>query len=77
MDILKIVEMPTTIGSVHESCYRSYHILEKVLTLLEMGTPGDVVLLIAAEMTNAEHLPIPAPRDNMTTGKDGAHHVNP
>lgn len=75
MDILKIADMPTTIGNVHESCYRSYSILEKTIELLEAGTPGAVVLQIVRELQHAPRLPIPAPYDDMTLGKDGAYHA--
>ena len=38
-----IAKMPTSIDMRHESCYRSYHILQKVKWLLEANTKPDVI----------------------------------
>ncbi len=37
MELHKIIEMPTTFKNIHESCFRSYHILKKVLYMIERG----------------------------------------
>ena len=53
MRIITINRMRTTYtgtGAVHESIFRSFHILEKVKILLERGTPTKVVLELIDEM---------------------------
>ena len=62
MNIIEIAQMPTTTrdmkvstakagtGSVHESVFRAFHILEKTKELLSKGTPPDVVLTLIGEM---------------------------
>jgi len=42
-----ILLKPQTIDAIHESCYRSYHILELVKTLIERGCDKDTILEIA------------------------------
>lgn len=53
-DILDIMNMPTVINNVHESAYRSYHILSFVKGLLERGTPPAVVVDLLTQLQNAE-----------------------
>lgn len=46
MTYTKIQLMPTTSedsGKIHESIFRSYHILQKVKSLLALGTAPEVV----------------------------------
>lgn len=50
MKILEIVELPTTINNVSESCYRSYAILEMTIELLKKETPAEVILSLIQEM---------------------------
>ena len=50
---LSDMEMPTTVDSVHESCYRSYHCLAKVKDLLEQKCPPDVILEIIEDIKTA------------------------
>jgi len=50
MTLSEIKEQPTLIDNIHESCFRAYHILEQVLTMVERGdtkeTIFDVVQLL-------------------------------
>ena len=39
-----IIEMPTVINGVHESCYRSHAILQQVLRLASMGANPQVII---------------------------------
>lgn len=56
LNILDIPENPTVINGVHESLYRSYHILNLVVALLEKNVPPEVVLAIIVELRNVQHL---------------------
>lgn len=40
----EIKKLPTSIDKVHESCYRSYHILAYVLTMVERGDNKETIL---------------------------------
>lgn len=50
MSIIQINRMITSTKGIHESLFRSYHILEKTKGLLQEGTPGHVVLMLISEM---------------------------
>lgn len=50
MSIREIAKLPTVIDGVHESCFRSYHILRYVESLLEQGTPPTVSLQLLREL---------------------------
>lgn len=41
--IIEIMNTPTSIDNIHQSIYRSHHILEYVKELLDKNTPADVV----------------------------------
>lgn len=43
MTLIEIQKMPTTIEKIHESVYRSYHILEYVLNMVERGDSKDSI----------------------------------
>jgi len=45
MEIKEIAEMPTTFNNVHESIYRSYHILNLVLEMIERGDSKETINL--------------------------------
>jgi hypothetical protein len=51
--LLDIMQMPTVIDKIHESPFRSWHILNYVETLLERDTPPDVVLEIVRSLRTA------------------------
>jgi hypothetical protein len=44
MNYIEIAMLPSDYNDVHESVFRSYHIVEKVKGLLERKTPPDVIL---------------------------------
>lgn len=48
MDLRLIQLMPTTLDNVYESCYRSYHILERVLEMIERGDSKDSIFELVA-----------------------------
>jgi len=50
MKIREIVETPTVIDGIHESCFRSYQILHYVEYLLSKNTPTIVILDIIDEL---------------------------
>lgn len=59
MRILDIQKMATTRqgeGKFHESLFRSYHILCKVIEYLERGVPADVILELVKEMNSNENV---------------------
>ncbi len=45
-----ITEIPLGSSGVHESCLRSFHILNKVIDLLMKGTPAEVILEIVEDL---------------------------
>lgn len=58
MSLNEIRMMPTarpisSDGAVHESIFRSYHIVQKVRELLEAKTPHGVILEIVTDLQNA------------------------
>ena len=64
MKLLDILSEPTVYNNVHESIYRSWHILNAVEWLLERNTPPEVVLSIVRELRAHEAAgPIPEPYD--------------
>ena len=48
--IREIAAMPTEYNRIHESCFRSWNIVDEVLKLLGRGVPGDVVRELILEM---------------------------
>jgi hypothetical protein len=46
MDLEQIKELPNTVNNIHESVFRSYHILYKVLELIERGDSKETILEI-------------------------------
>ncbi len=55
MKIIEIIPLPTSVegnfpNGVHESIFKSFHILEKVKKLLEYQTPYPVILELITEM---------------------------
>ena len=38
-----IDSMPTTIDNIHESCYKSYHLLEYVLVMVNRGDSKETI----------------------------------
>lgn len=36
--------------AIHENCYRSFHVLRKVIEYLRRGVPGDVILELVGEL---------------------------
>lgn len=75
--IREIAAMPTVHNNVHESVYRSYHILAYVEDLLRRGTPGDVVrdLLDEIKAMGEEHdrsLKTPSPSDVLNKAMNNA-----
>jgi hypothetical protein len=63
MNILDICMIPTTHSNVHESVYRSYHIVQKVKELLQVGTPATVILELIQTMEDAVPGRIPTAHD--------------
>ena len=50
MKCFDIRRLPTSLDMTHESVYRSYHILEKVVELLNKETPPAVILEIIEDL---------------------------
>jgi hypothetical protein len=64
MNIKEIKEMPTVVDDVHESVYRSYHILQFVREhLCRLKLPGDTKLLIEViDYLSEQPVNVPAER---------------
>lgn len=43
LKLKKIQSMPTIIEGIHESCFRSFHILERVLTMVERDDSKETI----------------------------------
>lgn len=41
---MEILCMPTVIDNTHESCFRSYHVLIHVMTMMERGDSKETIL---------------------------------
>lgn len=58
MTISEIGYMPTTIElpnqKIHESVLRSYNIMQKVVDLLRLKTPHEVIIELIEEMTSRD-----------------------
>ena len=54
MTISEIKTMPTSVSNQHESLFQSYAVLRKVISLLEVDTPSEVILEIITEC-RSEH----------------------
>lgn len=48
MDIERILSQPTVYENVHESIFRSYHILDKVMEMIERGDSKESIKEIVA-----------------------------
>ncbi len=44
MELIEILGMPTVIDNTHESCFRSYHVLIHVMTMMERGDSKETIL---------------------------------
>lgn len=51
MTLKEIQRTPTTLEKIHESCFRSYHILEQVLKMVERGDSKETIFEVT-EMLN-------------------------
>ena len=54
MKIKDITKMQTAEDNLHESLFRSYHILEKVKDYLHRKVPDDVIIELIEEMEQEE-----------------------
>jgi hypothetical protein len=59
MNISEIALLPTTRNGINESEFRSYHLLEMVVDLLERKVPVDVVLEIVYMIESVHDKPTP------------------
>jgi len=54
MMLEEIRELPTLSNNIHESVFRSYHILNKVLELIERGDSKETILEIVEDLRKNE-----------------------
>lgn len=54
MDLYEIQQMPTLIDTVHESCYRAYHILAQVMKMVERGDSKESIFEVATLLGKIE-----------------------
>lgn len=50
----EIQNMPTSIDKIHESCYRSYHILVKVLEMVNRGDSKETITEVVEMLCNVD-----------------------
>lgn len=53
MKLHDIRMMPTVIANTHESCYRSFQVVNKLQELIEQETPHEVLLEILDDLMKA------------------------
>ena len=53
-EMYEILQRPTTIDNVHESCFRSYSILEQVLIMVGRGDSRETIEEVAEMLSSAE-----------------------
>jgi hypothetical protein len=51
MELKEILNMPSIVNNIHESTYRSYHILNKVLEMVKRGDSKETIQDIAKLLT--------------------------
>ena len=61
-----IAAFPTVINSTHESMYRSYHILEKVLEMVDRGDSKETIFEVVNFLQSPLKLFQPSPASAMT-----------
>lgn len=49
-----ILEMPTVVDNVHESCFRSYHILRQVLIMIDRDDSIETILEVVDLLRSAK-----------------------
>lgn len=50
----EILELPQTIDNVHESCYRSFHILRKVVEMVNRGDSKETINEMVELLNNTQ-----------------------
>lgn len=55
MKIKEILLYPQTIDTIHESCYRAYHVLSYVTKLVERGCDKETILELIEFLDNYEN----------------------
>lgn len=53
-DMLEPLRRPTTVNKIHESVYRSWHVLYQVERLVQNGAPAVVILSYIESMRESE-----------------------
>ena len=53
-NLLEPLARPTVVNKIHESVYRSWHVLDQVRLLLENGAPSVVIISYIASMRESE-----------------------
>ena len=51
MTIEEIQQLPTVIGNTHESCFRSYHVLDLTLEMIKRGDSKETIFDIVKFLT--------------------------
>ena len=64
LGLLLSLNYPTINNNIHESLFRSYHILNTIEMLLEKNVPSDVVLSLLKELRDRPHV-----KDTLTNGE--------
>ena len=53
-DIERIQRLPNTIGDIHESCYKSFHVMNLISTMLERGDSKETILMVLRHFGETE-----------------------
>lgn len=64
LNFSQILAKPVVIDNIHESCYRSYHILNMVLTMIERGDSKETIIELAEYLSKVD-------RELMIVDKNG------
>lgn len=64
MELKEIQKLPTSIDKIHESCFRSYHVLQQVLIMVGRGDSIQTIVEVYELLTSAP------PPDNNSASKE-------
>lgn len=59
MNLRTVAEMPRVRNNMHESLFRSYHVLGLVKEMLQDGVPPKTILMIIESLSNWPESPTP------------------
>jgi hypothetical protein len=53
--ITRIQKLPNTLNNIHESCYKSYHVMNLMVEMLERGDSAESILMLVKHFGSEQH----------------------